>query len=154
MTTPYESDESGNLVNSFLQEQFKTRRDTKGPNLKYFKVQAFGRSLHLKVTEAKPQISLGAMVQTVDDNGSSTYKEIPRGVYYSGHVMSDPGSLVAVNGNKGLVSDKLSGYINWKRSAIIFSVHMSLSLSRALQINVRHTFTANFVQKAQRFLQN
>lgn len=143
MTTPYESDESGNLVNGFLQEQFKTRRDTKGPNLKYFKVQAFGRSLHLKVTEAKPQISLGAMVQTVDDNGSSTYKEIPRGVYYSGHVVSDPGSLVAINGNKGLVSDKLSGNVNWEHNAskrnCIFDLCV-LILSEAFQAHIHCEF--------------
>ena len=152
MTTPYESDESGNLVNRLLQEQFRTRRETKTPKFKYFKVQAFGNSLHLKVTEVKPQIYFGAMVQTVDDNGSSTYKEIPRGVYYTGHVMSEPGSLVAINGNKGLVSEKLSGVGVLIGNAMlakgmILSVLVALSLSRASQMPFRHTFIANFCPK-------
>ena len=105
--SPYQSDESGNMVNPFIHGHIRTRRSANEPNFSYFKVQAFGRSLHLNLTEARPLISSAAIVQTVDNNGGSTYKEIPRGAYYTGHVISDPGSLVAVSGKEGLVSEKL-----------------------------------------------
>ncbi|XP_020600997.1 A disintegrin and metalloproteinase with thrombospondin motifs 6-like [Orbicella faveolata] len=56
----------------------------------------------MNLTKVRPFITSAALVQTVHINGSSTYKEIPRGVYYTGHVTSDPGSLVAINENNGL----------------------------------------------------
>ena len=62
----------------------------------------------MNLTKVRPFISSAALVQTVHINGSSTYKEIPRGVYYTGHVTSDPGSLVAINEKKGLVRKQYS----------------------------------------------
>lgn len=108
VTTLYQSDESGNLGNRVNQKQTRTRRGAKESNFRYFKVQAFGRSLHLKVTGVRPQISSQAVVQVVDDNGRSTYGKMPSGVYYTGHVVSDPISLVAVSESRGLVSEILS----------------------------------------------
>lgn len=102
--SPYQSDEFGNLVGYSLRTQTRTRRNTKEANFWYFKVEAFGRSIHMNLTKVRPYITSAALVQTVHTNGSSTYKEIPRGVYYTGHVTSDPGSLVAINENNGLVS--------------------------------------------------
>ena len=108
MILPYQSDKSGNMVNHFLHEQTRPRRSTHEPNVRYFNVHAFGRSMRLNVTQSKPLISSGALVQTLNSDGSTTYRDIPHGAYYTGHVVSDPGSLVAVRGNKRLVSRKNS----------------------------------------------
>jgi len=94
------------VVNHFLHGLSRTRRGINDPNFWYFRVEAFGKSLHLNVTEARPLMSSRAVVQTVDNNGSSTYKKISRGIHYTGHVISDPESLVAISGNRGLVSEK------------------------------------------------
>ena len=52
----------------------------------------------------KPLVSSNALIQMVHNDGTSTYKDIPRGLHYTGHVVSDPDSLVALSENKGLVS--------------------------------------------------
>lgn len=101
--SPYQADEFGNLVGYSLRTQTRTRRNAHEANFWYFKVEAFGRSIHMNLTKVRPFITSATLVQTVHINGSSTYKEIPRGVYYTGHVTSDPGSLVAINENNGLV---------------------------------------------------
>ena len=101
---PYKSDDSGSFVDYVHHDEEKTRRATSEPNFWYFKIEAFGRSLHLNVTKVIPKITAGAVVETVDHSGKSTYKEVPRGVHYTGHVTSEPESLVAISGNKGLVS--------------------------------------------------
>lgn len=103
---PYQSDESGNLVDYSLRCQTRTRRSTNKPNFWFFKMDAFGKSIHLNVTEVNPYIISGALVQTIHNNGSSTYKEITRSVYYAGHVMSERRSLVAISSRNGLVSEK------------------------------------------------
>ena len=101
---PYKSDDSGSFVDYVHHDEERTRRATSVPNFWYFKIEAFGRSLHLNVTKVMPKITAGAVVETVDHSGKSTYKEVPRGVHYTGHVTSEPESLVAISGNKGLVS--------------------------------------------------
>ena len=58
----------------------------------------------LNVTQMKPLVSSNALIQTVHNDGTSTYKDIPHGLHYTGHVVSDPDSLVALRENKGLVS--------------------------------------------------
>ena len=62
----------------------------------------------MNLTKVRLYKTSSALVQTVHINGSSTYKEIPRGVYYTGHVTSDPGSLVAINEKNGLVRKQYS----------------------------------------------
>ena len=101
---PYKSDDSGSFVDYVHHDEERTRRATSEPNFWYFKIEAFGRSLHLNVTKVMLKITAGAVVETVDHSGKSTYKEMPRGVHYTGHVTSEPESLVAISGNKGLVS--------------------------------------------------
>ena len=103
--SPYQADESGNLVGYSLRTQTRTRRKR---NFWYFKVEAFGRSIHMNLTKVRPYVTSTALVQTVHANRSSTYKEIPRVVHYTGQVTSDPGSLVAINENNGLVRKQYS----------------------------------------------
>lgn len=103
VVSPYQADEFGNLIDYSLRTQTRTRRNTNEANFWFFKMEAFGRSIHMNLTKVKPHITSTATVHTVHTNGSSTYKEIPRGVYYTGHVTSDPGSLVAIHENNGLV---------------------------------------------------
>ncbi|XP_068687209.1 A disintegrin and metalloproteinase with thrombospondin motifs 6-like isoform X1 [Montipora foliosa] len=103
ITTPYFSDGFGNLLGKRIPRvKTRQRRHTSKPELKFFKVQAFGRTLHLKVTEAKPKISSEAMIERIETDGRRTYKEIPEGLYYTGQVVSDPGSKVALSGHTGL----------------------------------------------------
>ena len=106
--SPYQADEFGNLVGYSLRTQTRTRRNTNEANFWYFKVQAFGRSIHMNLTKVRPYITSTALVQTFHVNRSSTYKEIPRVVHYTGQVTSDPGSLVALNENNGLVRKQYS----------------------------------------------
>ena len=104
MIAPYQSDESGNMIGTFFQGQARTRRETNVPNARYYSVNAFGRSMLLNVTQTKPLISSSALIQTVHNDGTSTYNDIPHGLHYTGHLVSEPESLVAVSENKGLVS--------------------------------------------------
>ena len=106
--SPYQADEFGNLVGYSLRTQTRTRRNINEANFWYFKVEAFGRSIHINLTKVRPYITSRALVQTVHANRSSTYKEIPRVVHYTGQVTSDPGSLVAINENNGLVRKQYS----------------------------------------------
>ncbi|XP_022792548.1 A disintegrin and metalloproteinase with thrombospondin motifs 6-like [Stylophora pistillata] len=99
---PYQSDDLGNFVDYILHDEVRTRRAISEPDFWYFKIEAFGRSLHLNVTKVTPRVTAGAEVETVDNSGKSTYREVPRCVHYTGHVTSEPGSLVAISENKGL----------------------------------------------------
>ena len=132
--SPYQTDESGDWIDYSLHGQSRTRRSTNGANFWYFKVNAFGRLIHLNLTKVNPYVTSGALVQTVHKNGSSTYKEIPRSVYYTGHVMSDPESLVAITGKNGLVSEKAVIITLFNRR----SGHISARLSKHHFIKVNH----------------
>lgn len=101
--SPLQADEFGNLVGYPLHTQTRTRRNTNEANFWYFKVEAFGRSIHMNLTKVRPYITSTALVQTVHVNRSSTYKEIPRVVHYTGQVTYDRGSLVAISEISGLV---------------------------------------------------
>lgn len=104
VTALYQSDEYGNKVENLLHGKTRARRATYEQNSLYYNIQAFGRSMLLNVTQMKPPVSSNALIQTVHNDGTSTYKDIPHGLHYTGHVVSDPDSLVALRENKGLVS--------------------------------------------------
>ena len=104
MTALYQSDEYGNIVENLLHGKTRARRATYEQNSLYYNIQAFGRSMLLNVTQMKPPVSSNALIQMVHNDGTSTYKDIPHGLHYTGHVVSDPDSLVALRENKGLVS--------------------------------------------------
>jgi len=100
----HQSDEYGNTVENLLHGKTRARRATNEQNALYYNIQAFGRSMLLNVTQMKPLVSSNALIQMVHNDGTSTYKDIPHGLHYTGHVVSDPDSLVALSENKGLVS--------------------------------------------------
>ena len=66
-------------------------------------MNAFGSSLHLNVTKAKNILSPGSIVETTHENGSISYSTPPKTTFYRGHVVSHPGSAVAINNLNGLV---------------------------------------------------
>ena len=104
MIALHQSDEYGNTVENLLHGKTRARRATNEQNALYYSIQAFGRSIILNVTQMKPLVSSNALIQMVHNDGTSTYKDIPHGLHYTGHVVSDPDSLVALSENKGLVS--------------------------------------------------
>ena len=105
VTSPFQADESGNFLSYKLHEQARRRRDADEPNAWYYKMEAFGMTLHLNLTKSKNLFERGLVVETIHKNGSKGYSEPPHTAFYDGHVISDPNSVVAISNHDGLVSN-------------------------------------------------
>lgn len=70
-------------------------------------MNAFGSLIHLNVTKAQPILAPGTIVETTHENGSTTYQTAPKNTFYSGHVVSMPGSIAAISNNNGLVRNNV-----------------------------------------------
>jgi len=103
-------------------------------------MDAFGFSLHLNVTKAKHLLAPGSIVETTHENGSKSYTALPKNTFYSGHVVSHPGSVVAISNQGGLVSNNVRGLqrILYSSGAILAKISPSVSGQTALfQLQVR-----------------
>ena len=107
--SPFQTDDAGQFITHELRKRSRTKRSTSQPNSWFYKMDAFGFSLHLNVTKAKNLIAPGSIVETTHENGSKSYNTLPKNTFYSGHVVSHPGSVVAVSNQDGLVSRDVRG---------------------------------------------
>lgn len=102
--SPFQADDAGKFISHELYKQSRTKRSTTQPDSWFYKMDAFGLSLHLNVTKAKHLLAPGSIVETTHENGSKSYTALPKNSFYSGHVVSHPGSVVAISNEGGLVS--------------------------------------------------
>lgn len=100
---PFQADETGQFITHALHRRSRRKRSTGQQQFWFYSVNAFGSSLHLNVTKAKNILSPGSIVETTHENGSISYSTPPKNTFYRGHVVSQPGSAVAINNLNGLV---------------------------------------------------
>ena len=72
------------------------------PNVWYYNIKAFGMSLHLNLSKNEELMAPGMTVEK-HENGTITQEDVPKNTFYRGHVASQPGSLVALSNENGLV---------------------------------------------------
>ena len=101
--SPFQADETGEFLSHELHKRSRSKRSTDQPNNWFYNMEAFGFKLHLNVTKSRHILAPGAIVETVHENGSKFYAAPPKNTFYSGHVVSHPGSVVAVSNHDGLV---------------------------------------------------
>lgn len=114
--SPFQADETGQFITHALHRRSRRKRSTSQQQFWFYSVNAFGSSLHLNVTKAKNILSPGSIVETTHENGSISYSTPPKNTFYRGHVVSQPGSAVAINNLNGL-----TGMINIMNQA--FFIH-------------------------------
>ena len=71
----------------------------------HYKMDAFGKEMHLKLRRNTQLVKPGLKLETRHTNGEVTRMPVKSDSYFHGTVSSDPGSLVAISNDKGLVSD-------------------------------------------------
>ncbi|KAJ7328149.1 metalloendopeptidase [Desmophyllum pertusum] len=113
VVSPFQADEAGKFIAHELYKPSRRKRSTAQPNSWFYNMDAFGFSLHLNVTKAKPILAPGSIVETTDENGSKSYTTPPKNTFYTGHVVSHPGSVVAISNQGGL-----TGMINLMKQAL------------------------------------
>ena len=101
--SPFQTDETGQFITHVLHKRSRAKRATNQPDVWFYNMKAFGFSLHLNVTKAKHILAPGTIVETTHENGSKSYTRPPKNTFYSGHVISHPGSVVAISNVDGLV---------------------------------------------------
>ena len=70
----------------------------------YYKMDAFGNKLHLKLTRNTQLVKPGVELETRNDNGDVTRTPVKSDIFFHGKEISDPGSYVALSNARGLVS--------------------------------------------------
>ena len=103
--SPFQADDAGEFITHALHKRSRTKRSIYQPDSWFYKMDAFGFSLHLNVTKAEHLLAPGSVVETTHKNGSKSYTALPKNTFYSGHVVSHPNSVVAVSNQGGLVSN-------------------------------------------------
>lgn len=111
VTSPFQADDAGQFITHELHKRSRTKRSTSQPDSWFYKMDAFGFSLHLNVTKAKHLLAPGSIVETTHENGSKSYTSLPKNTFYSGHVVSHPGSVAAISNQGGLVSNNVRGLL-------------------------------------------
>lgn len=80
-------------------------RDTQHSGEWHYKMDAFGKEMHLKLRRNTQLVKPGLELETRHANGEVTRMPVKSDSYFHGTVSSDSGSLVAISNDKGLVSD-------------------------------------------------
>ena len=101
--SPIQVDEFNRFLSHNLNIHARHKRHAEEPRVWYYSVQAFGMSLHLNLTKNEELMSPWLTVEQ-HENGTVTREDPPHNTFFSGHVNSEPGSLVAVSNENGLVS--------------------------------------------------
>jgi len=70
----------------------------------FYKLDAFGSKLHLKLNKNEHLMAPGMKVSRENIDGTVTSHPAPKNTFYLGNVVSDPQSTVAIRNDRGLVS--------------------------------------------------
>ena len=98
----YQSDEQGSVLNSGM-HQTRNKRDTEPHEPSFYKLDAFGSKLHLKLKRNDHLMAPGLTILKQNSDGTTTAHPVPENTFYLGQVTSDPRSTVAVSNAGGLV---------------------------------------------------
>lgn len=79
-------------------------RDIHDSGARFYKMDAFGNKMHLKLTRNTRMVKPGLELETRHENGDITRTPVKSDSLFHGKEISDPDSLVAVSSDKGLVS--------------------------------------------------
>lgn len=99
---PYQSNEGGEFVSHTLHELHK--RNFRSDGAWYFKMDAFGNKLHLKLRRNTQLVKPGLVLETMHKNGHVTKTSVKTDSYWLGEETSDPGSFAALSIDNGMVS--------------------------------------------------
>ncbi len=102
ISEPYQSNEGGEFVSHTLHERHT--RDVHDSGAWFYKLDAFGNKMHLKLTRNTQLVKPGLELETRHENGDVTRTPVKSDSFFHGNEVSDPDSLVAVSNDKGLVS--------------------------------------------------
>ena len=84
--------------------EYRAKRDiSDSAEIKYYQMTAFGKKMHLNVTLNKNLLGPNFYVETRHKDGTKTITDAPHRNFYHDHVVSNPGSLVAISDHRGVV---------------------------------------------------
>ena len=101
ITEPYQSNEHGEFVSHTLHARHT--RDIHDSDAWFYKMDAFGNKMHLKMRRNTQLIKPGLELETRHENGDVTRTLVKSDSFFHGIETSDPGSSVAISNNNGLV---------------------------------------------------
>ncbi|XP_015758816.1 PREDICTED: A disintegrin and metalloproteinase with thrombospondin motifs 18-like [Acropora digitifera] len=102
ITHPYQSNEQGDLLSFSMQSHTRNKRDVEPSESAFYKMDAFGSTLHLKLKRNDNLLAPGMTVIRRNRDGTTTAHPAPANTFYHGQVISDPKSIIAVSNHKGL----------------------------------------------------
>lgn len=86
-----------------MQSHTRNKRDVEPSESAFYKIDAFGSTLHLKLKRNDNLLAPGMTVIRRNRDGTTTAHPAPANTFYHGQVISDPKSIIAVSNHKGLV---------------------------------------------------
>ena len=99
---PSQADKHGSFASYNLNEHARKKRSThKEPDEWYYNIRAFGKRMHLKVRKNDESLGPGLVLEKHHADGFKTAHQLPKRSYFTGHVTSDPSSLVAISNDDG-----------------------------------------------------
>ncbi|XP_078379474.1 A disintegrin and metalloproteinase with thrombospondin motifs 6-like [Oculina patagonica] len=101
VTNPYQSNDAGDFV-AYSMHQTRAKRSPGRDGHSFYKLNAFGSKLHLKLKKNEHLMAPGMKILRQNSDGTVTSNPAPENTFYIGHVVSDPRSTVAVSNNGGL----------------------------------------------------
>lgn len=101
VSSPYQSNYEGDFV-SYSMYPARTKRSTVLHDSSFYKLDAFGTKLHLKLKRNEHLMTPSIKVLRLNSDGTVTSHSAPENTFYLGHVDSDPRSTVAVSNDGGL----------------------------------------------------
>lgn len=104
VTSPYQSNDAGDFVSYSLHPTREKRSTGQPMDHSFYKLDAFGSILHLKLKKNEHLMAPGMKVSRENSDGTVTTHPAPQNTFYLGNVVSDPQSTVAVRNDRGLVS--------------------------------------------------
>jgi len=102
VTSPYQSNDAGDFVSYSLHPTREKRSTGEALDHSFYKLDAFGSKLHLKLKKNDHLMAPGMRVSRENSDGTVTSHSAPENTFYLGNVVSDPQSMVAVKNDGGL----------------------------------------------------
>ena len=100
--------------------QRRARRDVERKKQTFYNISIIGLNLHLNLTLNKHLLAPSFHIETKHGNGSTTKSAPSHRNFYHGHVISYPGSKVALSGKDRLVSGKFKvSEVSLRKSTLI-----------------------------------
>ncbi|XP_048588583.1 A disintegrin and metalloproteinase with thrombospondin motifs 1 isoform X1 [Nematostella vectensis] len=104
VASPFQVDHKGDFLTYKLHHPspHRHKRSAAEPRLQFVNIRALSLNLNMKLTPASGPSHARLVMETHHENGTTTYADPPQAQYYQGHVVSKPGSMVALSNSGGL----------------------------------------------------